>query len=991
MTTPRFLKQLGVFGFRGVRRELSIQFGRRLTIISGGNATGKSSIVQAIQYALTGEIVDHYNRPIRSDNLRHLSTPTAGQVRLGLAGVDFEDAGELSASTSETRAQIRNRAAAKLVRDWTGTGDPPFTITHLTSQELLAELLSPDTRLSKNNVASLFSDSHLRLMTRRAEVLAEHCRRLAFGDNTRAALMKLTDRLESAKVLRDGLAATVSPVPTRRDIDAEIAALARGLSVIADRATLQPLRSAIDALEDRARKRMNDIRFVASIVAGLVAAETERASAKQTCEALELEEQQLRKGAELMAATVRELRQRERVVGDSLQEARRIVDRGAAFEGWSARLRSLESSLDEAKKVAAELRSRVSVAEGERGVSQSALAAHLEQLARVDEKRGTTAHQLSVVAACLQLPIESTREELRVLRERLVSLREESEALGASIAEARAAADRAATTFDSARGTLDAAAAASLRMKSAIDALLEVPPDSQCPLCGHDHGSGVALRSAIEHVRETRARLLSAAQMAADSAKEQLDRARSQLNELLARWERVRADTDAVGHRETSLVSTIDALESRRRRMLAEAGLREDLTELALEDYLADLQAAAERLATESTEIGTLRDQAQAIDLEHASRVTALRAQLQQSIRAEEQVAATLEEHRRARPDEVDVQAVTQAQRQVREATAELHALQNHLAVRASQHRDAEVRADALKARLSGALEIVGQLDQRIAHATASIREHGIDDVSAAGLASEESKAAAALAQATAYRDQLSGIESHLTSLEAASRLQAASDEVARATQALTSQQAVASQFEGLEKQFRALHVELLQRQSTLAESMLAATAEPCALLFHAMTAGCPWPLVFRLEDDRIVARLGTRDDAARADNILNAAYFNVAAVALRLALGAHQTWSHLRTAIFDDPILEMDNLTQAALIDGLESVLTSADSRWASLQLVITTWSDEFALMASHKLAHLNDDGIDNFVVYQLESDPSGTPGAARFTPHWTRKTSAA
>jgi len=130
------------------------------------------------------------------------------------------------------------------------------------------------------------------------------------------------------------------------------------------------------------------------------------------------------------------------------------------------------------------------------------------------------------------------------------------------------------------------------------------------------------------------------------------------------------------------------------------------------------------------------------------------------------------------------------------------------------------------------------------------------------------------------------------------------------------------------------------------------------------------------------------------AGALLNSAYLNIAAVALRVALASQQNWTPLRTVVLDDPILEMDSLTQSALIDGIEAILTSPHSPWNSLQLVITTWSEDFAVLAAHKLAHMNVDSpsnTDQFVIHRLGADHDGSATSERHVPRWAARTSAA
>jgi hypothetical protein len=197
-------------------------------------------------------------------------------------------------------------------------------------------------------------------------------------------------------------------------------------------------------------------------------------------------------------------------------------------------------------------------------------------------------------------------------------------------------------------------------------------------------------------------------------------------------------------------------------------------------------------------------------------------------------------------------------------------------------------------------------------------------------------------------------------------------------------------------EQFSALKAQLEAAQSLTAEAVLGNVRLPVGVLFRAMTAGCAWDIEFALEESgRVEARLSSGNQTfAPATAMLNAAYVNVAAIALRVALASQQNWTSLRTIVLDDPILEMDSLTQVGLIDGIEAILASPLSPWADMQIILTTWSEDFAVLAAHKMAHLNvgaSIGQDNFVIYRLTSDRDGGIKPVRHAPRWKTKSRAA
>ena len=50
------LESVEMCGFRGIRERIRIEFGSGFTVISGRNGVGKSTICDAVEFALTGSI-----------------------------------------------------------------------------------------------------------------------------------------------------------------------------------------------------------------------------------------------------------------------------------------------------------------------------------------------------------------------------------------------------------------------------------------------------------------------------------------------------------------------------------------------------------------------------------------------------------------------------------------------------------------------------------------------------------------------------------------------------------------------------------------------------------------------------------------------------------------------------------------------------------------------------------------------------------------------
>jgi DNA repair exonuclease SbcCD ATPase subunit len=299
------------------------------------------------------------------------------------------------------------------------------------------------------------------------------------------------------------------------------------------------------------------------------------------------------------------------------------------------------------------------------------------------------------------------------------------------------------------------------------------------------------------------------------------------------------------------------------------------------------------------------------------------------------------------------------------------------------------VEAAGIERRLQAIQAFLDQLDAEFVSA-------GLQrDITA--LVEAESRATKLRTELATLKAGAGDIVRQLQAVEEGRALQSAKQRLSEAERSLRAIQQRQSHLRTRSDQFKTLYGELEALQNDSAESVVRSIREPANVLFHAMTAGCPWDLDFRLEDGKLGAVL--TDGSARdvsAMSVLNSAYVNVAAIALRLALASQQRWTRLRAIVLDDPILEMDHLTQSALIDGLEAILTSPSAPWQDLQFVVTTWSEDFAVMAAHKLAHLNEaqqgaDGVsEQFVIHRLSSDPEGRTASQRHVPRW-RKTAAA
>ena len=82
MTRPLRLEHLTIANFRGIRGELELNFSAPLIVMSAPNGTGKTSVCQAVEWLLTGQVEDLEDRYIACTLTDQPPTVT-GTLRLG--------------------------------------------------------------------------------------------------------------------------------------------------------------------------------------------------------------------------------------------------------------------------------------------------------------------------------------------------------------------------------------------------------------------------------------------------------------------------------------------------------------------------------------------------------------------------------------------------------------------------------------------------------------------------------------------------------------------------------------------------------------------------------------------------------------------------------------------------------------------------------------------------------------------------------------------
>lgn len=130
--TGAFLKSIRVQGFRGIGEEvhLALQPGPGLTVIAGRNGSGKSSIAEAFEVALTGTTYRWHQKAAQwQERWRNIHQPVPAGIRVQLAeegarpttiGIEWPEGAELKAFTSWVQRDKQKREPGTDSLGWAG-------------------------------------------------------------------------------------------------------------------------------------------------------------------------------------------------------------------------------------------------------------------------------------------------------------------------------------------------------------------------------------------------------------------------------------------------------------------------------------------------------------------------------------------------------------------------------------------------------------------------------------------------------------------------------------------------------------------------------------------------------------------------------------------------------------------------------------------------------------------------------------------------------
>jgi len=864
---------------------------------------------------------------------------------------------------------------------------------------MLAKILGSNNPVTRNDLSGLCAGAHLRLLVSRAQKVTDYFRQAASGRNIQSDLREAKAGYETAKLLLDSLKAQseIAQV-TPRDATATLAEAAALLNL----PQFASIGDAIAHVNNEIGQVQQQLRLAQSLLARSRELGQNEAELRDLLERISRSEDVVGKRNSELTASKAALGPIAEQFNHLVKQRTSLMESIAAYERHQQSLSATTVLKDRLRQISADgqrRREQVESMKNELEEARRDLAVHSGALAQLTLANTTTVEQLkSVEKVLVQLRVLPSDRDIEA-EEKIEELRRQIDELENAVAANRRELDRAVEEESVVSARLREISQSGERLLAAMNEMRSFVTDSLCPMCGHDHGSIDALNHSIEEISSKALRGSETLRMEFEARSTERRQLESEVAEKVARVALMRS--------ELSRLATI--LEDRtRERKTAVLAMEETLRRA---DLPVHIDASAIRRTKVDLETRTERlreDLDQTSKIEHEEELHC--SQLEQAIAAKTSEFDQLSRLAIDLNQEIarlatDVQAAPDNQQ---DATNKAELAQIGMSLRALEREQGKQYATI--AELERALgemtsEVAGA--QRRAEAVQAYLASLDSDLNSIGASRDMRTVVNAEERAKGRNDELVALMGILREVEKQERIKEANRALANAEEQYTlaehrlrSVQARQELMQYRSSQFGDLQTKLEGVQNATAEIVLNNVRTPVETIFRAMTAGAPWDIEFRLEEGRVSAVLSDgMSTGIAASSVLNSAYVNVAAVALRLALASQQQWTRLRTVVLDDPILEMDHLTQSALIDGLEAILSSAFQPWQDLQFVLTTWSEDFAVMAAHKLAHLNhnesedidDSEQETFVVHRLISDLEGHITSQRHVPRWRREASAA
>ena len=982
-SSPVRFENVSITDFRAYRRPQTFRFGANVTVLYGPNGFGKTSLFDAIDFAVTGDVGrlhssndSHFKKIAKHldsgphDGIVELSFRSNGAVRKLERRVDNRKQAKLDGQLADRKKVLRELTSGEFPSaDRIENFVSLFRATHLFSQEHqeLVNEFHNDCELSARIVSRLLAfEDYTNAANKTAKVLEILQSAIDAADRQVSDLSnQISD--EGEEIAR--LSRTVEAPRNTNELRDAIVSLhtavsEAGFSVSTDGSDLDTVRgwrAAIEIRQATAQTQIERLSALAKDVAnrpnviaelGRTGAQVERAEAalqrqRQMHSASEEELQQAKLQQDKIITTRATTQERSRIlvwVRTTIPRYTDLIKRVRGFtrevERTNATLTSKRQSEADAVKELQTIENSMKEPEGANKISQVRLK-KIQELDDTARTWKTAKTRLDVIA----------KEELQLLGSvKLVQTRESdlvSKQLEVLATEARLA-----------RQIADADRGQSL-LRQLLLQLKDRVHDGTCPLCGEDHGSTDVL---LQHIDQ---------QMVADAAsavRVELREVRNNLasvSEQLANCKSQRTATDIEFERIAAerrvLESAVQKFEELARQNDVPIG---DITILYVQQHRGALQEEIEirrqKVEELMVEVRTNRAKVEHIQ-EEIEQVESRKSEAEANLETtQDQLALLLEDPRSGRLSlDIDPDQLRELERRVgEEATtigAELQAADNVVAQTSAELAAIQKERDLRQTELDGLRNRVAQIKGEIAELDARLEEANLrPEVKESTLLSEIAAESHAQAECLKLRGRTLGLELAIDRATTAAALSQLRQNLQNKQQLVAAAKQTGARYPSWLKYFRVLAELISTQRNEATEDFTREYGPRTSVIQRRLRSVYGFDDVeIRSHESSIRVRVKRRDEELRPTDYFSQSQQQTLLLGLFLTTCLSQTWSSLCPVLLDDPVTHFDDLNAYAFLD-LVSGLVELEPE--GRQFIVSTCDEKFLQLARQKFRHLED-----------------------------------
>jgi len=624
-------------------------------------------------------------------------------------------------------------------------------------------------------------------------------------------------------------------------------------------------------------------------------------------------------------------------------------------------------------------RSEIALAEQQKSLTaKRARLQEIEQIIATNMRR-----EKALVSLLNRLPqVEARRQEAeqldnreRQLNSRIGELKRQASSAHVEITEARARLDELQRNFNSEASRHDA-------LSSFLAKLSEMVHSAECPLCG---------------------RPFKSAEEATEKIREHLSLLPLLLKDLARRLNEAKKETDAKQAKADSITAGIRALEVESEQVhlnkaAATKAVQEFLAECAIlavtvsVDSAVAWQTALEQASKECevaplhSEAGSLRNEISALAsrvVQQQSTVDGLRQKLVQNEKERSRLLTVIQG---LEADMLQRGFEPGSLPQGNQLTTNLSKAQDDARECGESVAKREAELGAVESAIAALRESIRRADEDVASKETQMRQYEtacsrfVAACSAISVDPENPRETIQLVKRKALEliQALSGLEEKrqiLQQIVSLGRLKREIDAHTQTERDLKRKTEVTSREDSRLRDWmsrvESLETEVVRKQVDAVSTHLKRLEPTMQLLYHRLNAHpIFWKVRIRVDEKtrKLDVEAETSIEPKRFGDIavppsafFSDAQMNSLAITVFLAGALQQTWSRFNTILIDDPIQQMDEMNVHAFLDLIRGLS-------GQRQFIVFTCSRDFYLLALDKLVCLNKSKPENFLAYRLE-----------------------